>query len=381
MQTRELLVRRVPVATDDALIDACQLAFDDVGRARLVQDVMNDRAGVEHPQVPPMPHLARDIGEHRPARLIGMPVGLAAQLQCQRTIQRLEQRCDRLQPAGQGARRDLQPAVGKILDEAMAGAAVEKLVQQHGGPYRNAELAPFDQSCRRRRRHDARHAATPAAGVITLATDDAPVGLDLDLQDFAVLGAGKHAQLQTTLRTLRHIELDALAAPGQSGLHRPTVSCAAGPLPPGRPCQARMRRAFADASAALGLAAEHALLEIADLRVRHLQLGDQHRLALGAVFLELIEKAPVASFPAGVTRDPPVKLRTPVGDVHDQLDVLRLGQRHRRRLEWHRDSAHRVDIGFGQAWRQRHALNGSEEGRMCPAIPEVSLRTASPNVY
>lgn len=90
MQTRELLVRRVAVATDDALLDAGQLAFDHCGRARLVQHVMNDRAGVEHPQVPPMAHLAGDIGKHRPARLIGMPVGLAAQLECQRAIQRLE---------------------------------------------------------------------------------------------------------------------------------------------------------------------------------------------------------------------------------------------------------------------------------------------------
>lgn len=69
--------------------------------------------------------------------------------------------------------------------------------------------------------------------MITLATDDASVGMDLDLQDLAVLGAGKHTQLQTTLRTLRRIELDTLAALGQSGLHRPTMSCAAGPLPQG----------------------------------------------------------------------------------------------------------------------------------------------------
>ena len=54
-----------------------------------------------------------------------------------------------------------------------------------------------------------------------------------------------------------------------------------------------MSRPFAHAPAALALAAEHTLLEVGNLRVGRLRLGHQHRLAPGAVLLELIEQAPV----------------------------------------------------------------------------------------
>lgn len=216
--------------------------------------------------------------------------------------------------------------------------------------------------------------------MVALATDDASVGLDLDLQDFAVLSAGKHAQLQTTLRTLWRVKLEVLAALGQLGLHRPAMACAAGLLPPGCSLHRWLSSPFADASAVLGLAPKHALLEVANLRVGCLQLGDQHRFALGAVFLELIEKASVASFPTGITRDPSIKLRSPVRDVHDQLDVFLLGQSHRSRCDGRRTNCS-VDIGSEQALQRRHAPDGSDKRQMCPAIPEASLRTGSPNVY
>ena len=133
----------------------------------------------------------------------------------------------------------------------MAGSAVEKLVQQHVRPRRNAELAPFDQPCRRRCRHDSRHAATRTAGVIALSTDDAPVGLDLDLQYFAVLGAGKYAQFQTALWTLQRVKLDPFAALRQVGLHRSTMSRGTRPLPPRCSRHARLSCPFAHAPAAL----------------------------------------------------------------------------------------------------------------------------------
>ena len=40
-----------------------------------------------------MPDLAHDLHEHLPARLVGMPVLLAAQLAQQRLLKRLEQWC------------------------------------------------------------------------------------------------------------------------------------------------------------------------------------------------------------------------------------------------------------------------------------------------
>lgn len=71
MQAGELLVRRIPVAADDAALHPSQFAFDHLGRTRLVEDVVNYRAAVEYPEVPAMTDLVGDIHEQRPARLVG----------------------------------------------------------------------------------------------------------------------------------------------------------------------------------------------------------------------------------------------------------------------------------------------------------------------
>lgn len=62
-----------------------------------------------------MADLALHRDEHRPARLVGMPVRLAAQLAQQRLVERLEQRRQRLQPAGKRARGHVQSVIGQII--------------------------------------------------------------------------------------------------------------------------------------------------------------------------------------------------------------------------------------------------------------------------
>ena len=74
VQPGKLLVRRVAVATDDAAVHTGQLGFDHLGRARFIEHIVHHRAGVKHPQIPPVAHLALDLDKHRPARLIGVPV-------------------------------------------------------------------------------------------------------------------------------------------------------------------------------------------------------------------------------------------------------------------------------------------------------------------
>jgi hypothetical protein len=238
-----------------------------------------------------MSDLAVDLDEHRPARLVGVPVRLATQLQAERPIQRREQRGERVQAASQRARRHVQSMIGQIPQQAMTRAAVEKLVQQHAGPHRDAELAAFDQPRRRGRRHDPGHAAARAARSIAPSADHAPVGLDLDLEHLAVLGAGEQVQSEAALRTPWLVDLDELAALGQVRQHRATVPGGAATLPSAQMSARCPALALAGALGALALAAEHALLEITDLGVRKLQLADQRRLAPGAVLLEPIEEA------------------------------------------------------------------------------------------
>ena len=136
MQPGKLLVRRVAVAADDAVLHTGQLGVDHRGGARRVEHIVHHRVRVKHPQIPTVAHLTRHIDEHRPARLIGVPVRGTAQLLHKRLLQGREQRRQRLQAAGQRARRHVQPVIGQILQQPMAGAPVEKLVQQHAGPYR-----------------------------------------------------------------------------------------------------------------------------------------------------------------------------------------------------------------------------------------------------
>ncbi len=73
----------------------------------------------------------------------------------------------------------------------MIRPAVQVLVEQHGSPHRDAELAALDQSVWGRRAHNPGRAAAWAAWAIAAAPDQAAVRLDLDLQHLAVRGAGE----------------------------------------------------------------------------------------------------------------------------------------------------------------------------------------------
>ena len=231
VQSRKLLVRRISVATDDAAFNARQLVLHHLARTRLIEHVVNYRGGVKHPQIPPMADLARHINEHRPTRLIGMPVLLATQLGHQRQLQGRKQRRKRLQAACQCPRRHVQPVIGQILQQAMTGAAIQEFVQQHAAPYRYPELAALDQPRRGRRCHDARNAAAVAHGSITPPADHAPVGLDLNLQHLRVFGAGELAQTQATLGAPWRVEFDHLDSRGQVRLHRASMARCATLLP------------------------------------------------------------------------------------------------------------------------------------------------------
>src|ERR1700731_3629606 len=105
MQASELLVRRVPIAADDAVLHARKDRGGYGCGTGGVERVVHHRAGLKYPQVPAMPRLLLALHEHFPARLIGMPVRLLAQLRQQRLIQGGEQRRDRLQSTAETSRR------------------------------------------------------------------------------------------------------------------------------------------------------------------------------------------------------------------------------------------------------------------------------------
>jgi len=73
----------------------------------------------------------------------------------------------------------------------MSGAVILEFVQEDLDPEGNADVALWDDTRRRRGADDALVFATGTSRTITLATDDATKGLDIDFENLAVLGAGK----------------------------------------------------------------------------------------------------------------------------------------------------------------------------------------------
>ena len=210
--------------------------------------------------------------------------------------------------------------------------------------------------------------------------DMGPVGglvaspADLDLQHLAVFGAGEHAQLQTTLRALRGTDLDRRHALGQVRQYRAAVSCRTGPLPSAGGLQFGAALPFASALAALALAAEHALLQIANLRLSQRQFGDRRRFALGRRRLQPIEKTPVVPFMLSMASNAAIKLGMPVARIHDSLDVLLFGQRHRHCRKWHRLRICWHRTGSRLALRRTQAPHGTERNSLCSAILALPLR-------
>lgn len=110
-----------------------------------------------------------------------------------------------------------------------------------------------------------------------MAADHAPIGLDLKLHHLRVLRAGERAQAQPALGACRADQLDNLHVRGQVRMHLATMPGLAKLVAP-RPARHRRLR-FVGAFAALALASEHALLQVPDLCLRHLQLAAQGRFA------------------------------------------------------------------------------------------------------
>jgi len=284
-----------------------------------------------------MANLAFDLDEHRPTRLVGMPVQLAAQLAHKSPLQRLEQRCQRLQPAGQRARRQVQSMIGQVLQQAMTRAAVQEFIQQHADPHRYAKLAPLDQPCWGRCCHDTGHTSALAVGSITSPADHAPVGLNLDLQHLAVLSAGEIFQRLAAVRALRRVELNELGVLGQVRQHRASMTRRTAPLASGCTRSRGLGLLLVPALAALALASKHALLQIADLCLRQFQFTAQRRFALPSPLLQLAQHPLISAFTPLRSRHRSCVQALPALGIHHKLDVLLLGQRHehcgkRRRL-------------------------------------------------
>ena len=155
-----------------------------------------------------MADLAVELFEDLPARLVGVPVRSAPQLRQAGFDQWGKQRQQAAQSVGERALGDVQTLVVPVAQQASAGLAVDELRQQRLHPDRHAEFAAREQLRRCRRRHDPRQAAASARRSVAMTPNDAAVGLDLDLQHFSVLRAGKLAQAHAAARAAslrRHV--------------------------------------------------------------------------------------------------------------------------------------------------------------------------------
>src|SRR5262249_59244193 len=114
---------------------------------------------------------------------------------------RIEQAPQVLQAVGEGTGRELQPVASPIFEQAIGGAAEGKLVEQDRDPHGDTEMAFRDELGRWRGGDHPRPSVAAASGAVAAATIDAAVGADVDLQDFAVVGAGKRGEGQSAVGT------------------------------------------------------------------------------------------------------------------------------------------------------------------------------------
>jgi hypothetical protein len=104
---------------------------------------------------------------------------------------RLEQRQQPLQAAGDGSGGQVEAVAPPVGEQALGGAIEPVFVEQDVDPDGDAEGALGDQPWRRRRGEDAGLGPTGTRGTVAAAVAEAAVGLDLDLQDGGVVGAGE----------------------------------------------------------------------------------------------------------------------------------------------------------------------------------------------
>jgi hypothetical protein len=298
-------------------------------RARGIEHELHNVLGLEYPQVPAVADLALTLDEHLPARLVGMPVRLRAQLRRPGLAQWLEQPRQLPQAVRDRALRDAQALIGPLVQQAVRGLPVGELGQQHVHPYRYAQLASRNQPRRQRRGDDARQAGALARGPIAPAPDHAPVGLDLQLDDLTVLGARKLFEALPALRTDRGVQSDRLAARRQLMRLPAPVARACALLASGAPRTGLRMPCRRDEPRLLCTRAKHPLAQIADLRLSQRQFLAQARLSKSG----LLDFLAVASLGPQRTCSRTLMQRLVLLGRHHQLNMRLLAQRHRLRGE------------------------------------------------
>jgi hypothetical protein len=119
-----------------------------------------------------------------------MPMLLVAIMLGKEFVERLEKGREFLQPAGDGAGRQMQIVAAEFGEDAVERLKEFELVLQNHRPQRNAEVAFGDQFVGGRGRDDEGLSGTGAGAAIALAMIASAMGADLDFEDVAVGGAG-----------------------------------------------------------------------------------------------------------------------------------------------------------------------------------------------
>jgi len=149
---------------------------------------------VEHPQVPAIADLPLDGHVHPPAGLVGVPKVQPLRAFHQRLVERGEERFEPLQAVGDGAQRQVQTGRGQVGQQAVGGAVEEVLVDQHGDPNGDAEVALGDHARGRRSDHNGLVVRARAGRPVASTADDAAVRLHVEFEDFGVFGTGERGE-------------------------------------------------------------------------------------------------------------------------------------------------------------------------------------------
>src|SRR5262249_2792024 len=137
----------------------------------------------EHPQPPAMARFAHFFHEYRPPRLVRLMMPRRPVALPQGPVDRLQQRFQRLESAGDGSRRQFQTMPAQLFDGPLDRSLSAELLQEQMHPQAEAIAALGNQLGRPRSRE------RPRAGAIASATIAAaiPAAKDLYLH-FHLLG-------------------------------------------------------------------------------------------------------------------------------------------------------------------------------------------------
>ena len=119
----------------------------------------------------------------------------------QQFVERLKERHEFLQAAGEGAGGQLVAGAAKFGEDAIERLEEHELVLQDHHPEGDADSALGNELVGRRRREEGGRARTLTAAAIALAVIASAMGTDLDFEDVAVGGAGNFLERQLTSGT------------------------------------------------------------------------------------------------------------------------------------------------------------------------------------